>query len=179
MSERWKPVVGFEGAYEVSNFGRVRSLDRYVSQRTKWGGVSTSLKHGQLIRPGPVNSGYVQMHFHRDGHQTSKLLHAVVLEAFVGPRPEQAEGMHLDHDRRNNHLSNLAWGTRRENEDQKKAAGRVPKGEISPTSKLTERDVREIRKSIGIPQQELADRYGCTFSNISAIQLRKSWRHVV
>lgn len=136
---------------------------------------------GGLVNPGRHTGDYVQVHLY-DGRgrrrYTTKLVHAVVLEAFVGPRPPGHEALHGDHNRKHNALSNLRWGTKRENEDDKIAAGRTTRGEKSAHAKLTVAHVREIRRRVGEPQQDLADEFGCTFSNISAIQLRKSWRHV-
>lgn len=159
--EIWKPVVGFEGRYEVSNAGRVMSL-----------------RSGVVLKLNKQTGGYLIAHLYRDGKRTARTVHSMVLTAFVGPRPAGAECLHGDHDRTNNALSNLRWGTRRENEDDKMRAGRVIRGEKSTSAKLTRADVFEIRAAVGTPQQELADRFGCTFSNISAIQLGKSWRHV-
>lgn len=178
MIEEWRPVVGFEGCYEVSNLGRVRSLDRITVQRSKGGAHISCFRRGRVLSPGKTLGGYLQAHLYRDGEHVSRTIHDLVLTHFDRPRPPGAEGMHLDHDKQNNSLSNLAWGSRQENERQKIEAGRTPRGERSAAAKLTEADVCEIRRRAGEPQQDLADEFGCTFSNISAIQLRKSWRHV-
>jgi hypothetical protein len=78
----------------------------------------------------------------------------------------------------NSRADNLAWGTHIENEADKDLHGTRAVGEQHPTHKLSEADVREIRRRTSDLQQDLADEFGCTFSNISAIQLRKSWKHV-
>lgn len=159
--ERWLPVVGFEGFYEVSDLGNVRSL--YT---------------GNLLTPGPHPGGYLLAHLYVNGHHTARTIHSLVLTAFVGPRPPKQEALHDNHVRSDNRLSNLRWGTKRQNEDAKIAAGRSLRGEAGTGTKLTVDQVLAIRRKRGVPQQELADEYGCTFSNISAIQRRKSWRHV-
>lgn len=176
--EEWRPVPGFEGLYEVSNLGRVRSLDRGIHKVSKHGTAFVQRIKGRVLQPGCTFGGYLQYHLYDGDRKQSWTAHALVLTVFVGPRPHGAEGMHLDHDKQNNAVSNLRWGTRQENERQKQEAGRVPRGEESPTAVLTEADVAEIRRRRGEPQKDLADEFGCTFSNISAIQLGKSWRHV-
>lgn len=159
--ERWLPVVGFEGLYDVSNLGRVRSL--YT---------------GNILSLGPHAGGYKVAHLYAAGKRTARTVHSMVLTAFVGPRKPGQEAMHRNHIQSDNRLANLHWGTRKENEEDKMRAGRVLRGEASTSAKLTAQQVVEIRRRRGVPQQDLADEYGCTFSNISAIQLGKSWRHV-
>lgn len=107
MSETWRPVLGYEGSYEVSDLGRVRSLDRMSSHgRRLRGRVLTALQG---------SGGYLQVGLHRDGEQRSALVHRLVLTSFIGPAPDGCETLHGDGDRSNNALANLKWGTRTEN----------------------------------------------------------------
>lgn len=105
--EEWKPVVGHEESYEVSDLGRVRSLDREVPCFN-----GTRRMKGRILKPGPNNSGHVTVAI---GQRNSRLVHTLVLEAFVGPRPEGCDSLHLNHNPKDNRLSNLKWGTRGEN----------------------------------------------------------------
>lgn len=107
--ERWLPVVGFEGAYEVSNFGNVRSLTRKV-----WSGTFYVTARGRTLAQFP-NRWRMQLGLSRDGKTYPKLVHALVMEAFVGPRPEGAEICHNDGDYTNNHLLNLRYDNHRAN----------------------------------------------------------------
>ena len=104
--EEWLPIPGHEGHYEVSNHGRVRSLDRVLTYEN--GRVQQH--KGQILTLTPDRGGYLQVKIGR-----RKLVHRLVLEAFVGPAPENQECRHLDGDQKNNHLTNLRWGSRREN----------------------------------------------------------------
>lgn len=100
--ERWLPVPGYEGLYEVSDQGRVRSIPR---PRTS-GGLRKAERHAH---------GYAQVGLCRSGRRKMFTVHRLVLRAFVGePQPGQ-ECRHLDGDPSNNQLSNLAWGSRSEN----------------------------------------------------------------
>lgn len=178
IEERWLPVVGFEGSYEVSDRGRVRSLTRYVEQIGRWGKPVSRRMLGRVLAMGPHVGGYVAVHLYRDGLQRATVAHILVAEAFIGPRPPGMEVLHNDGDKQNNAVTNLRYGTKLENEADKDLHGTRPRGEQSVSAKLTAADVKRIRRLKGVPQQELAEEFGCTFSNISAIQLRKSWKHV-
>lgn len=111
MVERWLPVAGFEGAYEVSDQGRVRSLDRFV--RLVAQGVETQRRvHSRVLKPGASRSGHLSVAI---GRGNSRLVHQLVLEAFVGPRPAGHECLHDNHVPSDNRLTNLHYGTRSEN----------------------------------------------------------------
>lgn len=112
-SEIWKPVVGYEGYYEVSDHGRVRSLTRIVT--TSDG--RTWEQPGRILRPGVSGerSPRQVVSLHREGHGRSHLVHRIVLQSFVGPCPDGMEGCHNDGDPQNNWLSNLRWDTSSEN----------------------------------------------------------------
>lgn len=106
--EVWRPVVGFEGAYEVSNCGGMRALDRVI--RTSNG--RTWLYPGQPIKPWPhVRAGHRLVNV----CGRTRYLHTLVLEAFIGPRPDGMIGLHADDRPWNNHVSNLRWGTSADN----------------------------------------------------------------
>jgi hypothetical protein len=99
MCEVWKPVVGFEGLYEVSNKGRIRSLKQATP----------------LVMKAKPNSRYAEVKLRRNGQSIMKYVHVAMLEAFVGPCLEGMECRHLNGDRRDNRLANLAWGTYAQN----------------------------------------------------------------
>lgn len=117
--ERWLPVPGWEGLYEVSDLGRVRSLDRPNGLRGR-------------VRVLSVGShGYLDVGLCDGGVRRTRLVHRLVLEAFVGPCPEGQEACHADSDRTNNRLSNLRWDTTKANAADRVAAGhaRSPTGQ--------------------------------------------------
>ncbi len=103
-TENWRPVVGYEGLYEVSDHGRVRSLDTVDA---------LGRKHVGIVRKLTVaTNGYMQLTLNRDGQKRIHRVHRLVLEAFVGTAPDGADGCHADGSRDNNHVSNLRWDTR-------------------------------------------------------------------
>ena len=114
-TEKWLPVVGHEGIYEVSDLGRVRSLDRVSARGHRVSG--RMLKLVSQAKDGPDARQTVSLH--KGGKQRTRLVHHIVLEAFVGPRPEGMEACHWDGDASNNRLANLRWDTHRSNEADK------------------------------------------------------------
>lgn len=115
--EVWKPVVGFEGRYEVSSWGRIRSLPRIevYSRIDCYSGrvIAVRRKHkGKLLSPGRQGSGHLSLPL---GKTRTQLVHTLVLTAFCCPRPEGMECLHGDGNPANNRINNLRWGTRSEN----------------------------------------------------------------
>lgn len=110
--EEWRPVVGFEGSYEVSDLGRVRSVTRVVINID--GVVQTF--HGKMLKPWSAKcGGYRTVSMRRDRRTYRALVNNLVLEAFDTARPNGTVCRHLDGNPQNNRLDNLAWGTQSEN----------------------------------------------------------------
>ena len=105
--ERWLPVPDWEGLYEVSDQGRVRSLDRLSANGRK-------LK-GRPLKSAADRAGYRLVWLHRNSQRRMFILHRLVLLAFVGPCPEGMEGCHDNGDPGDNRLSNLRWDTKSAN----------------------------------------------------------------
>lgn len=107
----WAPIAGFEGFYEVSNTGLVRSLDRDVPGR----GDFRQFVRGRVLTPGFAKFGYPRVTLYREAVRSSHNIHRLVAEAFVPGRAEGLEVLHKDDDPTNNHWTNLQWGTHAEN----------------------------------------------------------------
>lgn len=110
--EKWIPVVGYEGYYEVSDHGRVRSIDREITTKTGLTRQCTGRVRKQVVR----KDGYLSVSLSRESETSVLLVHRLVLEAFVGACPGGMEACHSDGSRDNNHISNLRWDTRSENQ---------------------------------------------------------------
>ena len=122
-NEIWKPVVGYEGFYEVSNQGRVRSLDRDAVDIT---GRPYSVK-GRIRKLKLDRKGYVKVALSVSNTMITYSVHTLVLEAFVGPKPNGAQCRHLNGNPADNRPSNLAWGTAKENMNDMKIHGTNPR----------------------------------------------------
>jgi hypothetical protein len=175
MIETWKPVVGYEGLYEVSDFGRVRSLTRTTR---------AGKRHGRLRTHGVPNGrrGYPQLALCKDGKSTWVRVHVIVLEAFRGPRPKGMVACHNDGNPSNPVLANLRWSTATDNENDKRRHGTNldQRGERNHASKLTEADVRraiELRKA-GNTLSAIAREIGASVGHVSEIVRGKTWGHV-
>jgi hypothetical protein len=112
MKETWKPVVGRETEYEVSDLGKVRSLDRSWKQLGNGGKYYTRNQKGKMLKPGLASSGYPTVAL---GRGRTKTVHSLVAEAFIGPRPEGCEVRHKNGVRDDPRACNLEYGTRTEN----------------------------------------------------------------
>lgn len=110
--EEWRPIVGWEGHYEVSSLGRVRSVDRILERK---GSHRTSscqyLRRGRLLKPFTAPGNYPHVNLRAGDRHRAARVHVLVLEAFVGPRPDGWVACHNDGDHENNRLSNLRWDT--------------------------------------------------------------------
>lgn len=105
MEEIWKDVVGYEGLYKVSNFGRIVSLCSY-------GGNSQ-----RLMSPGLANNGYLMVGLTKNKKQKSLLVHRLVAQAFI-PNPDKLDFVnHKDENKRNNNVENLEWCTKSYNSE--------------------------------------------------------------
>lgn len=118
--ELWKAVAGYEGLYEVSSHGRVRSLPREVTDNN--GRRSRSLS-GVMLAARVKASGHLQVGLCRRGVSKSFHVHRLVAEAFIDRRMPGDEVCHINGDPQDNSLSNLRWGTRQSNVDDMIRAG--------------------------------------------------------
>jgi hypothetical protein len=106
MAERWLPIRGYEGLYEISDLGRVRGLLR-----------------SHLLKPDVRPSGHLRVTLSRDGSVERFWVHRLVLETFVGPRLPEMECCHNDGRPANNAVSNLRWDTKSANAQDRRRHG--------------------------------------------------------
>lgn len=187
MTEVWKEVLGTEGAYDVSNFGRVRS---YCVRKPLGMGkgskniINRNAKPRDLVlyKAKKGTMGYFVCDLKIYGKRKKIHVHALVLKTF---KPNEyfngAEAAHLDGKSLNNHIDNLKWCTRKENHGHKKIHGTLIYGSKHKSSKLTEEDIKEIRTVLRlgiITQKVLAEKYKVSQTLISHILLRKIWKRV-
>ncbi len=201
--EEWRPIVGFEGRYEVSNLGRIKSLH----EKGKPNGRPL------IIKLQTNGNGYTVAHVGR-----TRTVHIMVAEAFIGPRPVRPLGSarievnHIDGVKSNCRADNLEYLTQVGNAQHAKAHGllrppsglrhgsvtrpertargdrsgarlhpeRVPRGSTRSNAKLTESDIQAIRTALsaGISRYRLAKNYGLSTSTIRDIAKGRTWKHV-
>lgn len=198
QSEEWRPVVGYQDWYSVSNIGRVR--------RDMAG---TRTKPGRLLKSWVEQNGYVRVGLSRGTHQSLRFhfVHKLVAEAFIGARPDGHGINHLNGDKTDNRPANLEWSTPKRNSEHAVQTGLMPNGDRSSRrlhpdhyprgdehhtrrdpdsvqrgvrngmSKLDEDAVRDILTS-PLAGVALAEKYGVGTSLISQVRRRQIWRHV-
>ena len=165
---QWKTIDRFP-SYEVSSEGVVRR---------RLGGVGAVI--GKIIKwHTNTSSGYPDIRFTVNRKQTAIPVHRLVAAAFLGPRPEGMQIRHLDGDKMNNRLSNLCYGTAKENNQDKVKHGRSSKGLLNPKNKLTHEQVLRIRSMKGqMKAKHIAYIYGLSESTIYRIWNKKYWSHL-
>lgn len=168
-AEEWRPVAGYEGLYDVSSLGRVRSLRR----------SSTS---GRVLKPWvQAGYGYLAVKLSCNSVQATKLVHKLVAEAFIGPCPEGQQVRHGPNGKLDNRASQLCYGTPKDDGQDRVRDGSSRKGVKSHMAKLTDADVIEIRRrrATGELQRTIAASYDITASLVSMIVNGKIWRHLL
>lgn|SRR5215203_122932 len=160
--ENWLPVVGFEGLYEVSDHGNVKN---YRTGKIKSSQKMQRTEHRWVM-------------LWRGNSQKNMRVHRLVLIAFKGHPPDGHECRHLDGNAANNVLTNLCWGTPTENQADRALHGTSNRGEQCAAAKLTEDQVRAIKKDPRL-QRIIAKEYGVLPAQISRIKAGLRWAHVV
>lgn len=176
--EIWKDVPGYEGQYQVSDQGRVKSLARVVSvARGRWGKPTVRTVNETVMSLQTDRRKRVFVALRRDGSAKRFTVASLVAAAFIGPRPEGLLVLHGDGDSTNNCASNLRYGDHCDNIEDARKHGTLTRGEKQWLAKLTADEVKFIRIT-DLSGAYLASQYGVTSACISAIRQRKNWKHV-
>lgn len=166
----WKDIQGYEGRYQVSDDGQVKSLPNSRRKTELIMRNCPHIKSGQLI---------VNLTYSHDGvwRQRKHYVHALVLLAFRGEPATGQEGCHNDGSPANNALGNLRWDTRAGNQADRDLHGTSNKGERNASAKLDETTVRSIkcRLTAGEKVGALAKEFGLWHGAISSIKNERTW----
>ena len=114
--EEWKDIAGFEGLYQVSSEGSVRSIDRIVTQIQRGGKEMTRIYRGKVLVGSSTPQGYKQLNMYRDGiKEHTQSIHRLVADAFI-PNPENLPQIdHINRNKTDNKVSNLRWVSAQDN----------------------------------------------------------------
>lgn len=174
MIEVWKDIKGYEGLYQISNFGRVKSLERIVN--TNFGKPKLQL---ECYISGFKNTyGYKAYNFMKNGKTKPLLFHRLVAIHFIPNPKNKSQVNHIDGNKINNHILNLEWATCKENINHCFKNGfKSFKGEKHNQAKLNNKKVIYIRKS-NKTNKELALYFNVSISTIRDVKYRRSWKHI-
>jgi len=167
IQEEWHAIEGYEGKYEISNLGRVKSLDaHHISHYQK------------IMTPWESNKKYLYVTLKKDGKNKTFAVHRLVLDAFVEKNPGSKQCAHYDGDPHNNCVGNLRWATAKENIDDRRRHGRTACGENQGNAKLDEKCVKTILKLkfSGLSKYEVGHLACVSYSTIERIWSGESWR---
>ena len=178
--EIWKDVIGYEGMYQVSNCGRIKSLKRKFVLKDV------------ILKNGINQNGYPVINLCDNGEQKLKTIHRIVLEAFTEPESHKNCINHIDGNKINNNINNLEWCTQKENVRHAFRIGlsKRKKGEESRLSRLTNTDVHQIRcmykfkselsKECGylVTNKMIGECFDMSLGGVYSIISRKSWGHI-
>lgn len=170
--ETWKPIPGYEGYYEASNLGRVRSLDRQTGQK---------FTRGRVLSPSGDGVGYTSFSLCRGNEKMRIKTHRAVCAAFHGrPKILALEVRHLNGVPSDNRANNLAWGTAKENRADAVRHGTTTFGEKNRHAKLNSSKVMEIHhlSNLGATKEHMARRFGVCVATIQNILVGRTWRHI-
>lgn len=149
--EIWKNIQGYEGRYQVSNMGRIKSLSRKV-----WNGKTYFWTSERILRPGIDRDGYRLVNLSKNGKAKTEKVHRLVAKTFI-PNPENKEAVnHIDEDPSNNKLENLEWATVSENNNHGWHNKRSSKSRSKPILQLNlDGECLQEYKSATIAAQKL------------------------
>jgi hypothetical protein len=182
IMEIWKNIEGYENVYQVSNYGRVRSLDRETLIVKGSGLEYKCFYKGKFIKPRIGDRGYLYVNL-STGNRKSYKVHRLVAKQFLEKIPNKSIVNHIDGNKLNNNASNLEWCTTSENVKHAFDTGLQisQKGSEHGISKLKESEVVEIRNlyDTGLyTQRFLANKFNISTPIMHMIVKRKSWKHV-
>lgn len=159
--EQWKTIKGYEGYYQVSNLGRVRSVDRIVRSK----GNSMQQRKGRILRPNQDRYGYLKIVLQKNGQKKTKMVHRLVANAFILNPHNYSQINHKDENKTNNKTENLEWCTAKYNLNYGTRTKRTAAKRSKPILQMTP-DGQLIEYW---PSARVAGQYGFSSSDIAAV----------
>ena len=178
----WRAVAGYDGFYEVSDDGQVRSVDRRIQLGRPPTGRQRklTLRRGQPIAVHPDAQGYRTVQLNRGGRYKFEFVHRLVAGAFIGPCPDGHEVNHKNGVKHDNRFENLEYATPQQNVLHRYRVLGIRRGNENPRRKLCEAQIPTIRALIqsGTTYKEVARRFNVSEGAIVNIMNGRSWSHV-
>lgn len=173
--EIWKDVVGYEGHYQVSNGGIVKSLDMIICPENK----RSYKRAGRVLRPSKDRRGRMRVTLSVASIKKQFFVASLVLTAFVGARPRGFQACHFpDNNNSNNTLDNLRWDSPKNNQRDRLFNGTDCRGEKCATAKLKNNEVLKIKNLLTKNKytiREIAEMFNVSKITIYAIKRNQNW----
>lgn len=185
-NEIWKDIPGFEGYYQASNLGNIKSLDRTIATKNRWGQDNPRKYKGKAIKPQFSKVGYYVVKLNTGKFSRSYYIHHLVMKSFTpNPDPIRLSNInHKDGNKLNNRLENLEWCTPKQNTRHGIEMGLTPvpgKGTDNPRAQLVEEQVHQIRdlyKTNQYTYNQLGNMFNVSKHTIADIVLKRNWQHI-
>lgn len=186
--EIWKNIEGYKGLYQISNLGRVRSLDRYIKYGFGMRKIKGKIKKNQILK----NKGYNIIVLSKDNKKKTFLVHRLVALHFISNPDNKPQVNHIDGDKENNSVENLEFVTNQENrdhaienglvltEEHRKSISKAHRGVKNNKAKLNDEKIIIIKKLLNYKysQRFIAKIFNVHQSIICDIKNNKTWKHV-
>lgn len=172
-AEIWRPVCGYEGTYEISSFGQVRSVSRV--------GVDGRLLKGRIMKPGNDGHGYLQVSLTKNNIRGTFKIHRLVASAFVGGRTDEDNTVnHLDLNKTNNRADNLEWISQAGNNRHAATHGAEsaflnPRKRVLVTIEVL-RGIQQDLLSRALSYPQIARKFGVSIGTVNNIRAGKQWK---
>lgn len=182
MNEEFRDVINYEGLYQVSNYGRIKSLDKVVDTNNQYYKKSKKILKGKILKQRILRKYYC-VGLTKNKKQKTNFVHRLVAQAFISNPNNLPCVNHKDGNKKNNKAENLEFVTHKENSlhsiyvlNNKKPP--IHKGESNKFSKHSKKEIDELRKkrNLGYTLKQLSIEYGYTITHISNICTYKSWK---
>lgn len=181
MEEIWKDIKGYEGFYMVSNKGRVKSVDRKVITRNRWGEVEKNFK-GKIISPTLCKkTGYYHVVLNNSDKGKTFKVHRLVAIAFLENKDNLPQVNHKDENKKNNCVDNLEWCTAKYNSNYGTKAKRAAMVQSKRVAQMKNDETIEIYESL----HDVTRKTGINFKNVCSVcnGLRKTaggyvWKYI-
>jgi hypothetical protein len=180
--EEWKNIIGFDTQYEISNFGRVRSKNRYVNITEK----KQRFYKSKILKQTTQRNGYKCIGLHLNKYVKIFLIHRLVADMFILNKEKKTQINHIDGNKNNNNVSNLEWCTCSENNLHRTRTLRYNICEAHHNAKLTQKQVDYIREIKKIADENKIRNWGCgklakefnvSYGAISRIVNNRRWNN--
>ncbi|MFA5558654.1 MAG: NUMOD4 domain-containing protein [Methanofastidiosum sp.] len=170
----WKDIRGYEGLYQINEYGQVKSLSRYIQNHSK-----LQLIPERILKPCRAGRGYLAVSLRKNNKTYRKYIHQIVAEMFIENPNNLPVPNHKDGNKLNNCYENLEWSTYSENNQHAYDTNLKFRGEDFYNAILTEKNVKEILKNGKCgTYQDIADNYGVSKATIRDVLIRKTWKHI-